>query len=169
MNSHPDYCIEARVIGSPVGDLVLLSSGEGLSGLYFGHRIGREGLPDDNRRSAVLNAAETQLAEYFAGSRKRFEIPLDARGTPFQQSVWEQLRQIPHGQTASYGDLARNLGKPGAMRAVGLANGANPISIIVPCHRVIGADGSLTGFGGGLEIKQQLLEHEGALLMAVSS
>ena len=164
MNITSEYCVAARVIASPVGELVILASASGITGLYFGHRIERRALPPDDQGNASLDAAAEQLGEYFSGARRRFELPLDSRGTEFQQSVWAQLRQIPYGETASYGDLARRLGKPGAMRAVGSANGANPISIIVPCHRVIGADGSLGGFGGGLEIKRRLLEHEGALL-----
>jgi methylated-DNA-[protein]-cysteine S-methyltransferase len=103
-----------------------------------------------------------QLAEYFAGKRRVFSLPLAPRGTPFQRSVWQALRQIPYGETVSYGELARRLGSTSGARAVGLANGANPLPIIVPCHRVIGADGSLTGFGGGLTIKRALLALEGA-------
>ena len=164
MNTSPPHCIATRIIASPVGELVILASEVGVTGLYFGHRIERAGLPTDDPSKVSLNAAQKQLGEYFSGKRRSFDLPLDPHGTDFQQSVWAQLRQIPFGETASYGDLAGRLGKPGAMRAVGLANGANPISIIVPCHRVIGADGSLTGFGGGLDIKRRLLEHEGALL-----
>jgi methylated-DNA-[protein]-cysteine S-methyltransferase len=106
--------------------------------------------------------AITQLREYFAGTRRHFELALAPRGTPFQLAVWQVLRAIPYGQTMSYGEIARGLGRPEAARAVGLANGANPLPIIVPCHRVIGADGSLTGFGGGLPIKRALLQLEGA-------
>ncbi len=166
MNSYiPDYSAK-RVVASPVGDLVVLASERGLSGLYFGHRIDRNQLPADDRSHPILDAAESQLAEYFAGRRQHFELALDPAGTDFQVSVWRQLRRIPFGQTASYRDIAERIGKPAAVRAVGMANGANPISVIVPCHRVIGSDGSLTGFGGGLDIKRQLLEHEGALSMA---
>jgi methylated-DNA-[protein]-cysteine S-methyltransferase len=106
--------------------------------------------------------AITQLREYFAGTRRRFELALAPRGTPFQLSVWQLLRAIPYGQTVTYGEIARRLGRPEAARAVGLANGANPLPIVVPCHRVIGADGALTGFGGGLPIKRALLHLEGA-------
>lgn len=106
---------------------------------------------------------ERQLAEYFAGLRTDFELELAPRGTPFQLRVWEELRTIPYGSTMSYGALARRLGSATLTRAVGLANGANPIAIVVPCHRVIGADGSLVGYGGGLEVKRRLLELEGAL------
>lgn len=165
MNRLPAHAIAARHIESKVGPLVLLASEDGLAGLYFGHRIDVGSLTDDPQHAA-LNAAEEQLAEYFAGQRKVFDVPFDMRGTDFQLSVWEQLSLIPHGETASYRDIAERIDNPGAVRAVGLANGNNPISIIVPCHRVIGADGSLTGFGGGLDIKRQLLEHEGLLLLA---
>jgi methylated-DNA-[protein]-cysteine S-methyltransferase len=105
-----------------------------------------------------------QLEEYFAGSRQEFDLPLSPRGTPFERSVWEELRRIPFGETRSYADVARALGKPAATRAVGRANGANPIPIVVPCHRVIGSNGSLTGFGGGLDAKARLLEIEGLSL-----
>jgi len=104
-----------------------------------------------------------QLNEYFHGGRKSFDLPLAPEGTPFQQAVWKELLRIPFGQTRSYGDVAKRLGRPTLTRAVGAANGANPIPIIIPCHRVIGADGSLTGYGGGLEIKSKLLAHEGVL------
>lgn len=108
----------------------------------------------------MLERTRAQLEEYFAGARREFELPLDPRGTDFQRSVWRRLLQIPYGETTTYGALARELGDPGASRAVGLANGSNPIPIVIPCHRVIGANGSLTGFGGGLPIKQALLELE---------
>jgi methylated-DNA-[protein]-cysteine S-methyltransferase len=109
-----------------------------------------------------LTRAVAQLNEYFAGRRTAFDLPLDPHGTPFQQQVWEQLLAIPYGETRSYLDLARKLGNPNATRAVGAANGRNPISIIVPCHRVIGSSGKLTGFAGGLEIKERLLNLESA-------
>ena len=164
MKGFPDHATAARRVDSAVGELVLLASERGLAGLFFGHRVGERALPADDRDNVHLNEAEAQLAEYFAGRRERFELACDVRGTEFQRAVWLQLRRIPFGVTRSYGEIAERLGKPRAVRAVGLANGSNPISIIVPCHRVIGADGSLTGFGGGLEIKRRLLVHEGALL-----
>ena len=108
----------------------------------------------------MLRAATEQLGEYFAGTRKDFDLPLAPEGTPFQQKSWEALRAIPYGETISYGEQARRLGSPSAVRAVGAANGRNPISIIVPCHRVIGSDGSLTGFAAGLDAKAWLLRHE---------
>lgn len=112
----------------------------------------------------MLDRAERQLMEYFDGTRTTFDLPLEPSGTEFQLRVWELLRRIPYGVTTSYGVLARKLGDPQKSRAVGAANGANPIPIIVPCHRVVGSNGELTGFGGGLERKRWLLEHEGALM-----
>jgi methylated-DNA-[protein]-cysteine S-methyltransferase len=116
---------------------------------------------EDSGRTAGLRR---QLAEYFAGERRDFDLPLAPEGTPFERSVWDELRKIPFGETRSYGEIAQAIGRPGAARAVGRANGANPIPIVVPCHRVIGSDGSLTGFGGGLEAKSRLLEIEGRRL-----
>ena len=109
---------------------------------------------------AALRDAERQLAEYFEGARRDFDLPLSAEGTPFQRQVWDELRRIPYGETISYGELARRIGKPTASRAVGAANGRNPIAIVVPCHRVIGTDGTLIGYGGGLPVKQALLALE---------
>lgn len=164
MKGFPEHSTAARTVGSPVGALVLLASSKGLAGLFFGHRMPQVLQPPDDPDNLHLNAAEQQLGEYFRKERTEFHVSLDARGTTFQEQIWEQLAKIPFGTTWSYGDIARKLENPGAVRAVGLANGSNPISIIVPCHRVIGADGSLTGFGGGLDIKRQLLAHEGLLL-----
>lgn len=118
-------------------------------------------LLEDGDRTAEVRR---QLEEYFAGRRQTFDLPLAAEGTPFEKTVWEELRRIPFGETRSYAEIARAIGRPGAARAVGRANGANPIPVVVPCHRVIGADGSLTGFGGGLDAKAQLLELEGLAL-----
>lgn len=158
---------------SPVGELVLTASDTGLTGIYF--PTSRHGpapieradwVEDDGRgpASAILARARRQLEEYFAGKRTTFDVPLEPTGTPFEQRVWEALRAIPYGTTTSYGVLARQLGDPHATRAVGAANGRNPIPIIVPCHRVVGARGELTGFGGGIDRKRWLLEHEGALM-----
>jgi methylated-DNA-[protein]-cysteine S-methyltransferase len=150
------------VIDSPYGPLTLVADEDGaLCGLYMvdqRHRPPEEnfGSPDDTPFPAVID----QLQAYFAGELKEFTLELRLHGTPFQQTVWDQLRRIPYGETRSYGDLADALGNPGASRAVGLANGKNPIGIIVPCHRVVGANGSLTGYGGGLERKQRLLDFE---------
>jgi methylated-DNA-[protein]-cysteine S-methyltransferase len=120
------------------------------------HEVAPEWVRDD----APFAAAHAQLDEYFAGDRTEFDLPLHPSGTPFQLKVWDALRTIPYGEVRSYGEIAEQIGKPGAARAVGLANGRNPISIIVPCHRVIGASGALTGYGGGLERKQALLDLE---------
>ncbi len=160
----PQHAVASRVIESLVGPLALLSSKRGICGVYFGHRVERSELLGDNRRDRFLNQAEEELRRYFDRKLERFEVALDARGTSFQRSVWRELVKIPYGETRSYGDLAENLENPGAVRAVGMANGANPISILVPCHRVIGRDGKLTGFGGGLEIKRRLLSLEGGQL-----
>jgi methylated-DNA-[protein]-cysteine S-methyltransferase len=150
-------------VESPIGELTLASDGEALTGLYMTDQRHRPELPAaDGDDDAVLAAAREQLAEYFAGERREFDLPLKPAGTPFQRAVWEALRDIPYGETAGYGELANRLGRPGAARAVGLANGRNPIAIVVPCHRVIGAAGALTGYGGGLERKRYLLELESA-------
>ncbi|MEV6794328.1 methylated-DNA--[protein]-cysteine S-methyltransferase [Streptomyces sp. NPDC051320] len=149
------------VIDSPYGPLTLVATDGVLSGLYMTdqrHRPPEEtfGAPDPRQFGAVVS----QLTAYFGGELTEFTVPLTLHGTPFQRSVWQQLQQIPYGETRSYGDLADRLGKPGASRAVGLANGKNPVGIIVPCHRVIGSTGSLTGYGGGLDRKQRLLAFE---------
>jgi len=146
-----------------VGKLKLVASDEGLVAILWEKDSPRrvrlsELVPDDQH--PVLMKTERQLGEYFAGKRKTFSVPLDMRGTPFQKNVWEALLAIPFGETRSYGQLATQLGNPRATRAVGAANGRNPISIIVPCHRVIGSSGKLTGFAGGLETKERLLRLE---------
>ncbi len=152
-------------VASPIGILVVTSDGNSVTGLYMeSHRhgpINRGGWILDTRcERSALNLARRQLHEYFDGTRQSFELPLAAQGTAVQREVWQALTQIPYGETRSYGEIARQLGKPKASRAIGAANGRNPISIIVPCHRVIGSDGSLIGFGGGIERKQWLLAHE---------
>lgn len=164
MRGFPAHATAARCIESPVGDLVLLASAKGLAGLFFGHRVDDSVLPPDDGGNPHLEAAKEQLGEYFHGSRTCFDLPLDARGTDFQRAVWGELCRIPYGVTRSYAEIAERIGKPTSVRAVGAANGSNPISVIVPCHRVIGADGALTGFGGGLDLKRRLLVLEGALL-----
>ena len=152
---------------SPLGELVLTASNIALIGVYFPTSHREAWLEDDGHgpASELLARARRQLTEYFARTRTTFELPLDPAGTIFQREVWDLLRTIPYGTTTSYGELARHLGDPRATRAVGAATGKNPIPIIVPCHRVVGANGYLTGFGGGLDRKRWLLEHEGALLM----
>jgi methylated-DNA-[protein]-cysteine S-methyltransferase len=148
---------------SPIGRLLLTSDGTALTGLYMEPSRKAQctdGWAEDARVSP-LSAAVRQLSEYFDGTRREFDLPLRLQGTMFQTRVWRELTEIPYGQTWSYGQLAKRIDKPSASRAVGLANGRNPISILVPCHRVIGADGSLTGYGGGIERKRWLLAHEG--------
>ena len=147
-------------IKSPAGPLLLAASNQGLLALEFGRGKPRAGWVESEERIAPF---ARQLAEYFAGQRREFDLPLDLRGTDFQKRCWRELLKIPYGETRSYADIARAIGNPLAVRAVGLANGQNPIAIIVPCHRVIGSDGSLTGYGGGIETKRRLLELEGAL------
>jgi methylated-DNA-[protein]-cysteine S-methyltransferase len=148
---------------SPIGRLMLASDGTALTGLYMEPSRKTQSTDGWNEDAAAppLAAALRQLTEYFAGTRREFDLPLRLRGTEFQKRVWQELTEIPYGQTWSYGELAKRINNPSASRAVGLANGRNPISILVPCHRVIGADGSLTGYGGGLERKRWLLAHEG--------
>jgi methylated-DNA-[protein]-cysteine S-methyltransferase len=148
----------ARVV-TPIGTLGLVGSDAGLSQL----RWMTDGL--DGESCGVLDEAAEQLAAYFDGALTSFDLPLDLDGTEFQRRCWLALATIPYGQTVSYGEQARRLGLgPDAARAVGAANGSNPVPVVLPCHRVVGADGSLTGFGGGLPLKRFLLEHEGALL-----
>jgi methylated-DNA-[protein]-cysteine S-methyltransferase len=152
-----------KVMQSPVGNLKLVASDQGLVAILWQNdkpsRV-RLNEPVEDAKHPILLDTERELEEYFAGKRKSFSIPLDMRGTPFQKNVWHALLAIPFGETRSYGQLAKQLGNPQAMRAVGAANGTNPISIIVPCHRVIGSSGKLTGFAGGLETKAQLLSLE---------
>jgi methylated-DNA-[protein]-cysteine S-methyltransferase len=153
-------------VSSPVGDIALVGDGEALSGLYMPQHRHRPPLPEGTvRDDEAFDAAREQLAAYFAGERTGFDLPVQATGTPFQHEVWQALTEIPYGTTWSYGDLAKRIGNPAAVRAVGLANGRNPVSIVVPCHRVVGANGSLTGYGGGIERKRFLLDLErGALV-----
>jgi methylated-DNA-[protein]-cysteine S-methyltransferase len=150
------------VVPSPVGPLTLVSDKGKLVGCYFSNSdFAKQKLAEcdlaPSANDAVLKAACKELELFFAGSLKKFTIPVAPSGTDFQRLVWKALQKIPFGRTASYGDIAKQVGNPGAMRAVGAANGKNPICIIIPCHRVIGADGSLTGFGGGIERKKYLL------------
>jgi methylated-DNA-[protein]-cysteine S-methyltransferase len=156
-----EQMIQFSFLDTPVGTL-LIAGDDALRTIRF-PRESRARKPEPHwveSRRGVVGDALAQLREYFAGRRKEFDLPLDPAGTPFQQSVWRRLRDIPYGQTISYGELARRVGNPNASRAVGAANGHNPIPIVIPCHRVIGANGSLTGFGGGLPIKKKLLALE---------
>ena len=154
------------VIDSAVGSLTLVADDGAIVGLYMNlqrHRPADDELGElvpGGREVEPFKTAADQLDDYFAGALTRFDLPLAPAGSEFQQRVWAALQEIPYGQTESYGELAERIGSPGGARAVGLANGKNPIGIIIPCHRVVGADGSLTGYGGGLDRKKQLLELE---------
>ena len=156
--------IHCRRIDSPVGPLMLAADDAGLCHIEFRdnrHPANRAGWHGGD--SDILQAAEAQLAEYFAGTRRMFDLPLVPQGTAFQLAVWHELARIPFGATISYAHLAQRLGTPNGTRAVGAANGRNPLPIVLPCHRVIGADGGMVGFGGGLPVKEYLLRLEGAL------
>jgi methylated-DNA-[protein]-cysteine S-methyltransferase len=147
------------VVPSPVGDLVLTAAGDALDRIGFAARTPVD--PAWRRDDPAFAEAARQLAEYFAGDRRAFDLPLAPAGTPFQRQVWAALTTLPYGATTSYAGLAERLGRPGSARAVGAANGANPLAIVVPCHRVVGADGTLTGYAGGLAAKRALLALEG--------
>jgi methylated-DNA-[protein]-cysteine S-methyltransferase len=153
---------------SPIGELLLVGDGHALHRLDM--REGKRPVAIDpawKRDDGAFAEVSGQLAEYFDGVRRAFNVPLALAGNPFELRVWEELREIPYGHTASYGQIAKRIGEPSAPRAVGLANGRNPIAVIVPCHRVIGSDGSLTGYGGGLERKRLLLDLEAGVLPLV--
>lgn len=177
----PAVPVRWQTVPSPVGPLVLAATPDGLCGLLFGpperelswlrDRLRGSGLVPDLRpvrgaphalAAAHLDAARAQLAEYFAGRRRAFTLALDLRGTPFERAVWQALRGIPYGATRTYGEVAAEVGRPGAARAVGMACHRNPVAVVVPCHRVVGRGGALVGYGGGLEVKAFLLELEGA-------
>jgi methylated-DNA-[protein]-cysteine S-methyltransferase len=147
----------ATTMASPLGPLRLVADGEALIGVWL---PGQADVAIADGEAPVLTAAMAQLAEYFSGRRQAFELPLAPRGTAFQQTVWQALRAIPYGATSSYGQIAAAIGRPSASRAVGAANGQNPLAIVVPCHRVIGAGGALTGYAGGIEAKRWLLALE---------
>ena len=172
-------------VKSPIGKLLLTSDGEAVTGIYMEeHEGGPQALSgfsasaspaaaftslptlswEDGGAVPVLQEARRQLDAFFDGKRESFDLPLKPAGTPFQRTVWDELTRIPFGKTISYGELAKRIGQPAASRAVGLANGKNPIAIVIPCHRVIGANGTLTGYGGGIDRKKWLLEHEGVAL-----
>jgi methylated-DNA-[protein]-cysteine S-methyltransferase len=155
-----------KTVSSPVGKLTLVASVDGLVAILWENeddpaRVGLD-IGTENRRHPTLVKTERQLAEYFAGGRTAFDLPLAFSGTKFQQRVWRTLLTIPFGKTRTYAQIARQIGRPKAVRAVGAANGKNPISIVAPCHRVIGSNGKLTGFAGGLDAKAYLLRLEGA-------
>jgi methylated-DNA-[protein]-cysteine S-methyltransferase len=148
------------VVSSPIGTLLLTSNGEGLTGLHMEPADGFAIDPEWEEDASAFTEAAKQLAAYFAGELKTFDLPLALDGTPFQKQVWKELQRIPYGRTISYQELANRVGNPKASRAVGSANGKNPVAVIVPCHRVIATGGTLGGFGGGLERKEWLLRHE---------
>ena len=158
--------LSRRELSTPIGTLTLVASAEGLTNILFdGESPAEANLPDDlpiDESDPTLEAASVQLCEYFEGRRTEFDLPLDLRGTDFQRQAWLALAEVPYGATTSYGAQAEAIGRPGAARAVGAANGQNPVPIVLPCHRIVGADGSLTGFGGGLGLKQRLLDLEHA-------
>lgn len=150
------------IMPSPIDPLTLVAREGQLIGIYCQEHKKKPLIGQDWREdSAPFGEAIQQLEEYFKGKRREFDLPLAPEGTSFQRTVWAELQNIPFGQTISYGELARRIQNPKAVRAVGLANGRNPLSIVIPCHRVIGANGKLTGYGGGLERKKKLLEMEG--------
>jgi methylated-DNA-[protein]-cysteine S-methyltransferase len=152
------------IFDSPVGELMLVGRDDAVTAIEFagGRRSGGP-KPDWVRSDKPLREAIRQLKSYFAGKRTSFDLPLSPAGTEFQRQTWNALLEIPYGETRSYAQIAERIGRPKAVRAVGAANGSNPISIVVPCHRVIGSNGDLTGFGGGLDVKRKLLNLEGAL------
>ena len=152
-------------MASPLGALRLTASARGLTGISFAGNVRAAG----SCQSDVLHVAAAQLDAYFEGRLRSFSVPLDTRGTPFEESVWALVRSIPYGATASYGELARKLARPGSARAVGRANGSNPVPIFTPCHRVVGASGQLTGYRGGIERKAFLLRLESAQAQLFSS
>ena len=154
-----------RTISTPLGDITAVADEVGLTQVILAGDDG-SALAEATEGGAIADAAATQLAEYFAGERMAFDVPLAPQGTEFQQTVWKALGDVPFGTTATYGEIARAIGQLTATRAVGAANGRNPIPIIIPCHRVIGASGELTGYsgGGGIETKRRLLDHESGTL-----
>ncbi len=155
----PSTCF--TVVASPLGPLTLTGTGTAVTGIRFAGPDGTSGPTGDLRHDdGPFRDAVAQLREYFAGKRRDFDLPLAPAGTAFQQRVWAALRTVPYGETRSYGWLASEIGAPGSARAVGLANGRNPIAVVVPCHRVIGANGTLTGYAGGMERKRLLLDLE---------
>jgi methylated-DNA-[protein]-cysteine S-methyltransferase len=153
-------------VETPIGKLTVVAAATGIRRILWDGEDPPEGAIEGG--SHILDDAVTQIREYFAGARTRFDLPLDLGGTPFQQKVWLELATIPFGTTISYGEQARRIGRPQAARAVGAANGRNPVPVVLPCHRVIGSGGALTGFGGGLDTKRSLLRHEAEVRRARS-
>ena len=162
-----------RTCEAPFGVVTVIGSDLGIRYVMFNNDAHPKPLEklhiSDTDIHDSVNDAVIQLDEYFAGSRRDFELPLDLQGTEFQVAAWNALAEIPYGRTASYGQQAASIGRPKAVRAIGGANGRNPVAIVLPCHRIVGADGSLTGFGGGLEVKKWLLDHEQSTLRSAAS
>ena len=158
MKTTPSPRGRALLHQTPVGAIVIVENGTAVTHVFFSRMVQPEHV--EWEETPLLRQTASQLDEYFQGARRMFDVPLSPQGTEFEQTVWKALQTIPHGETRSYGDIARQIGQPSACRAVGHANNQNPISIIIPCHRVIGANGKLTGYAGGLTIKQYLLELE---------
>ena len=157
-------------LDTPIGQLLLTANGDALTGVYMSDHKNGAIVQSDwvNVETPVLSQTKRELSEYFAGTRTAFTVAVsDAHGTAFQQTVWRHLRAVPYGEMITYGELARRVGDPGAARAVGAANGRNPVSIVVPCHRVVGANGTLTGYAGGAERKAFLLAHERGDALAI--
>ena len=152
--------LATRAIATPIGDLTVVASAQGIREVRWGGEGGAGAASAEAGAIEHLDRAVSQLAEYFDGERRQFDLPLDLEGTAFQRLVWSELARIPFGETQSYGAIATEVGRPAAARAVGAATGRNPAPVIVPCHRVVGASGSLTGFAGGLDRKRALLAHE---------
>ncbi len=154
--------LTTRTVETPIGELRLVGSAAGLRAVLWPGREPKDDLAPRSHEASLrlLDEAARQLGEYFSGARTAFDLPLDLVGTRFQRAAWLALAEIPFGETVSYAEQALRLGRPHAIRAVGAANGRNPLPIVLPCHRVIGSDGSLTGFGGGLDVKRALLDHE---------
>ena len=165
--------LAARSFDSPFGSLTIVGSQSGLRAILWPDddpaRAGLAGIRLERRSLEVLDETARQLDQYFAGTRTEFDLPLDLRGTPFQLAAWRALAEIPYGETRNYAEQAARIGRPGAARAVGTANGRNPVSIVLPCHRVVGSDGALHGFAGGLEVKAALLAFEHGRLRPVPS
>jgi methylated-DNA-[protein]-cysteine S-methyltransferase len=148
--------MQYAVMDSPMGPLTVASTEKGIASIHFGNIVPDGAVAD----SSANHESVEQLTEYFQGKRTRFDLQLDVEGTPFQKAVWGELLRIPYGETRTYGEIAKAIGRPGAARAVGMANHDNPIAVVIPCHRVIGRDGSLTGYAGGVHLKARLLSIE---------
>lgn len=164
--SHDSEPAWETIVDTPLGPLRVAGTAQGLTEVGFIEgELPPVRVPDGQEERSLLADAKQQLQEYFEGRRRHFALPVAPRGTAFQQRVWEELQKVPWGTTTTYGDIAQRIGQPTAVRAVGSANGRNPVAIVIPCHRVIGSDGSLTGYAGGLATKRRLLQLEGALLV----